>query len=129
MQIRIASLMVTDQDRAQAFYTEKLGFKVKTDFPMGQFRWLTIFSPEGADGMELVLEPLGFPPAVEYQKALYEAGIPAMAFISENFNEEYERLKAADVPFREEPMNAGGALAVIFDDTCGNWIQMVQPAG
>ena len=127
MQITLSSIMVEDQDRALRFYTEVVGFEKKHDIPMGQFRWLTVTSPEGAAGVELVLEPLGFPPARVYQKALFDAGIPATAFISRDVNAEFQRLKARGVKFRGEPAKMGPITAVLFEDTCGNLINLVQP--
>ncbi len=128
MQIKLTSVMVDDQDKALRFYTDKLGFVKKEDIPMGPFRWLTVTSPEGAEGVELVLEPLGFPPAKDFQKALFEAGIPATAFITTDIQSEYRRLVAAGVVFRSEPKSMGPITAVTFEDTCGNLINLVQPA-
>ena len=127
MQITLSSIMVEDQDRALRFYTEVVGFEKKHDIPMGQFRWLTVTSPDGAAGVELVLEPLGFPPARVYQKALFDAGIPATAFISRDVNAEFQRLKARGVKFRGEPTKMGPITVVLFEDTCGNLINLVQP--
>ena len=128
MEIRLASITVDDQDKALQFYTEKLGFVKKHDIPMGPFRWLTVTAPEGAEGVELVLEPLGFPPAITYQQALFAAGIPATAFLTRDIQAEYERLKAAGVVFRGAPAAMGPITAVLFEDTCGNLINLVQPA-
>jgi catechol 2,3-dioxygenase-like lactoylglutathione lyase family enzyme len=128
MQITLTSVMVEDQDRALNFYTTILGFEKKNDIPMGEFRWLTVSSPEGIAGVELLLEPLGFPPARGYQKALFEAGIPATAFISRDIAAEYARLKELGVIFRGEPVSMGPISAVVFEDTCGNLINLVQPA-
>lgn len=128
MQITLASIFVEDQDRALQFYTEVLGFEKKHDIPMGEFRWLTVTAPEGISGVELVLEPMAFPPARVYQKALYDAGIPATAFMSANINAEFQRLKARGVQFRGEPTNMGPVTIVLFEDTCGNLINLVQPA-
>lgn len=127
MQITLASIFVEDQDRALQFYTEVLGFEKKHDIPMGEFRWLTVTSPEGVSGVELVLEPMAFPPARVYQKALYDAGIPATAFMSGDINAEFQRLKARGVQFRGEPTNMGPVTIVLFEDTCGNLINLVQP--
>jgi catechol 2,3-dioxygenase-like lactoylglutathione lyase family enzyme len=127
MQITLTSLLVDNQDRALAFYTEILGFEKKHDIPMGEFRWLTVTSPEGAAGVELVLEPMAFPPARTYQKALFEAGIPATAFMTDDICAEYSRLQARGVKFRGEPQNMGPVTAVLFEDTCGNLINLVQP--
>jgi catechol 2,3-dioxygenase-like lactoylglutathione lyase family enzyme len=128
MQIRLASVMVENQDSALRFYTTILGFVKNKDIPMGPtFRWLTVSSPEGADGVELVLEPMAFPPAQTYQKALFAAGIPATSFITNDINSEYHRLKALGVRFRGEPKNIGPIIAVLFEDTCGNLINLAQP--
>lgn len=127
MKITLASVFVHDQDAALRFYTGVLGFEVKHDIPMGEYRWLTVTSPEGAHGVELVLEPMAFEPARTYQKALFDAGIPATAFISADIAAEYERLKARGVRFRGEPANMGPITAVLFEDTCGNLINLVQP--
>ncbi len=128
MQIRFSSVTVDDQEKALAFYTTILGFVKKADIPMGEFRWLTVSSPEGIEGAELVLEPVGFPPARTYQKALFDAGIPFTAFITNDIQNEYKRLKKRGVIFRGEPKNNGQITAVLFEDTCGNLINLVQPA-
>ncbi len=127
MQIRFVSVTVEDQERALEFYTSTLGFVKMADIPMGEHRWLTVRSPEGADGVELVLEPLAFEPARTYQRALYEAGIPATAFITGDIAAEVARLKARGVVFRGEPAEMGPITAVLFEDTCGNLINLVQP--
>lgn len=127
MQITLASIFVEDQDLALAFYTNTLGFEKKHDIPMGEFRWLTVTSPEGAAGVELVLEPMAFPPAHTYQKALFEAGIPATAFMTKDILAEYARLKESGVKFRGEPTSMGPITFVRFEDTCGNLINLVQP--
>jgi predicted enzyme related to lactoylglutathione lyase len=128
LQITLASIFVEDQDHALAFYTSVLGFEKKHDIPMGQFRWLTVSSPEGAAGVELVLEPMAFPPARTYQKALYEAGIPATAFMTSDISNEFKKLKSLNVRFRGEPTSMGPVTIVLFEDTCGNLINLVQPA-
>ena len=127
MEIRLASFTVDDQENALRFYVDKLGFVKDKDNPMGAFRWLTVSAPEGAAGVELVLEPLAFPPAVTYQRALYEAGIPATAFITRDIRAEYARLKAQGVIFRGEPASMRPITACMFEDTCGNLINLVQP--
>ena len=119
--------MVEDQERALQFYTDVVGFVKKEDTPMGPFRWLTVISPEGAEGVELVLEPMGFPPAHTYQKALFDAGIPATAFLTNDIDAEYRRLKDRGVNFRGEPKCMGPITAVMLEDTCGNLINLVQP--
>lgn len=128
MQITLASILVEDQDRALAFYTDVLGFEKKHDIPMGGFRWLTVSSPEGVEGVELVLEPMAFPPARTCQKALFEAGIPATAFMTKDIAAEYARLKALGVKFRGEPTSMGAITVALFEDSCGNLINLVQAA-
>ena len=128
MQIRHVLIKVDNQDKALAFYTSVLGFKKKVDAPMGQFRWLTVFSIEGSDPVELVLEPNSLPPALASQKALYDAGFPAIILTTNNIKAEYERLKGVGVKFRGEPKNIGPAISVFFEDTCGNLINLVQSA-
>ena len=118
---------MTTRRKPSSFYTTILGFVKNKDIPMGPFRWLTVSSPEGANGVELVLEPMGFPPAQTYQKALFAAGIPATAFMTANIASEYQRLKELGVGFRGEPKNMGPITAVLFEDTCGNLINLVQP--
>ena len=127
MRINLSSVLVDDQEKALKFYTEKLGFVKKTDIPMGEYRWLTVTSPDGPEGIELVLEPMGFPPARDYQKALFQAGIPFTAFFTDDIKKEYKRLKARRVIFRSEPQAMGAILSVLFEDTCGNLINLVQP--
>ena len=129
MQLKFISVMVEDQDRALDFYTSVLGFEKMADIPMGQYRWLTVTSPDGIEGVELVLEPMAFPPSRGYQKALFEAGIPATALITRDIAADVQRLKARGVVFRGEPANMGVITAVVFEDTCGNLINLVQPAG
>ena len=126
MKIALSSVMVDDQDKALAFYTEVLGFVKKADIPMGSDRWLTVVSPEGPDDVELLLEPLGFPPARTYQRALFEAGIPATAFAVDDIRSDFERLAKAGVVFRTEPTLAGPVTVAVFEDTCGNLIQIYQ---
>lgn len=127
MQIKLASVLVDDQEKALQFYTTQLGFVKDKDIPMGTFRWLTVNSPEGAEGVELVLEPMAFPPSAVYQRALFEAGIPATAFITQDIAGEYARLKAKGVQFRGEPTRMGPVIVVLLEDTCGNLINLVQP--
>jgi len=127
MQIRLASVMVDDQEKALRFYTTVLGFVKNKDIPMGPFRWLTVSSPEGAEGVELVLEPMGFAPAQTYQKALFAAGIPATAFLTNDIQAEHRRLKALGVLFRGEPKSIGPITTALFEDTCGNLVNLVQP--
>jgi catechol 2,3-dioxygenase-like lactoylglutathione lyase family enzyme len=127
MEIRFTSVQVDDQEKALRFYTEKLGFAKKADLPMGPYRWLTVTSPAGAEGVELVLEPLGFPPSRDYQQAKLAAGIPSTGFITRDIQADYRRLKESGVVFRGEPKIMGPITAVLFEDTCGNVINLVQP--
>ena len=129
MRVNLSSILVDDQEKALKFYTEVLGFTKKEDIPVGEYRWLTVISPEGPAGIELVLEPLGFPPARDYQTALYNAGIPLTAFFSADIHAEYKRLLALGVKFRGEPQAMGPITSVLFEDTCGNLINLVQPIG
>jgi catechol 2,3-dioxygenase-like lactoylglutathione lyase family enzyme len=126
VKIKLTSVLVDDQDKALKFYTEVLGFVKKEDRPVGQFRWLTVVSPEGPADIELLLEPNDNPAARTYQEALFEQGIPLTAFAVEDIQEEYERLKGLGVVFRTEPTRTGSVLVAIFDDTCGNLIQLYQ---
>ncbi len=126
MRIELTSIHVNDQDEALTFYTEVLGFVVKENFPVGKFKWLTVVSPEAPDGTQLLLEPNDNPAAQAYQQALYEQGIPHAAFAVDDIRAEYERLKALAVVFPSEPVDAGGVLQALFDDTCGNRILIYQ---
>ena len=121
MRIALASVFVDDQDRALRFYTEVLGFEKRADVPVGEFKWLTVGSPE-SPGVELLLEPNDNPAARTFQAALYEQGIPATSFASDDVVAEYERLAALGVRFRSPPADAGGTTVAVFDDTCGNFI-------
>jgi catechol 2,3-dioxygenase-like lactoylglutathione lyase family enzyme len=127
MQIRIASVKVLDQDHALAFYTGTLGFVKHADMPVGAgYRWLTVSSPEGAEGVQLALEPTGFEPARVYQKALFDAGIPAAAFLTADIEAEYARLRARGVVFRSPPAPMGPIIGAIFEDSCGNLVNLAQ---
>jgi catechol 2,3-dioxygenase-like lactoylglutathione lyase family enzyme len=127
VQIKFASVPVHDQERALDFYTTVLGFEKASDVPAGDYRWLTVTSPDGVDGVELLLEPTAFAPARDYQKALFDAGIPATAFVTTHIKTDFERLKEAGVVFRSEPVEMGSVTAALFEDTCGNLINLVQP--
>lgn len=126
MKIKLNSVLVDDQDKALKFYTEVLGFIKKNDMPAGEARWLTVVSPDAPDDVELLLEPIGFPAARAYQKALFEAGIPLTAFAVEDIQKEYERMKDLGVVFSMEPTKGGPATLAVFNDTCGNLIQLYQ---
>ncbi|RMG84402.1 MAG: VOC family protein [Bacteroidetes bacterium] len=129
MKIRLLSVPVKDQEKALQFYTEVLGFVKKHDVPVGNGnRWLTVVSKEEPDGPEVLLEPapLHFEPAKAWQEALYEAGMPCARFLVADLAAEYERLKALGVSFRVEPTDIGTAKFAILDDTCGNYIQILE---
>jgi predicted enzyme related to lactoylglutathione lyase len=126
MRIKITSVPVDDQDKALKFYTEVLGFVKKTEVPLGEHKWLTVVSNEERDGVELLLEPMGFPPARIYQKQLFDAGIPWTAFDVDDIDKEYERLKKLGVIFSMEPTQMGPSKLAVFNDTCGNNIQLVE---
>ena len=125
MKIIVTSVLVDDQQKALDFYTTKLGFVKKTDIPMGEYRWLTVTSASGEPNVELLLEPMAFPPARVYQKALFDAGIPATLFGVTDIQEEFERLEKLGVVFRMKPTSMGPVTVASFDDTCGNYIQIV----
>ncbi len=125
MKIILTSVFVDDQDRALKFYTEVLGFVKKNDVSAGEYRWLTVVSPDDQNGTELLLEPNSNPVAQAYQKGIFEQGIPAASFGVEDTHAEYERLKEQGVKFTMEPTNVIGQVTIaVLDDTCGNLIQI-----
>lgn len=126
MKITLTSIFVNDQEKALAFYTGKLGFIKKQDIPMGEFRWISVVAPEGDNDVELVLEPNDNQAAKTFQSALFEQGIPLTAFQVDDINLEYSRLIAFGIEFKMAPMEAGVVKLAIFNDTCGNWIQIYQ---
>lgn len=126
IRINVASVPVDDQDKALSFYTEKLGFIKKTEVPLGEHRWLTVVSPVEQSGVELLLEPMAFPPARVYQQALKDAGIPWTSFAVDDLDQEFTRLKALGVQFSMEPREMGPVKIAVLDDTCGNNIQLAQ---
>jgi len=126
MKIKLNSVFVKDQNEAVTYYTEVLGFVKKADIPAGEYRWLTVISPEGPDDLELVLEPNANPAAKTYQDAIYKQGIPATSFAVDDIEEEYKRLKNLGVSFSMEPTKMGEVTIAVFDDTCGNFIQLYQ---
>ncbi|TGK08376.1 VOC family protein [Leptospira selangorensis] len=126
MKITVMSVMVDDQEKALQFYTQVLGFEKKTDIPMEEGRWLTLVSPEQRDGVELLLEPMGFAPAKPFQKALKEAGIPWTSFGVDDVEKEYERLNKLGVEFTMKPTQMGPVKLAVLNDTCGNLIQIAQ---
>ncbi|MEH7113284.1 VOC family protein [Neobacillus niacini] len=126
MKIIVTSLFVEDQDRALEFYTEKLGFVKKHDIPMGKYRWITLVSPNAQEGTELLLEPNDHPAAKEFQRKIVADGIPATMFGVADIHEEYKRLLENGVKFTMEPTKMGEVTIAVFDDTCGNLIQIIQ---
>ena len=128
MKIKLTSIMVEDQERALAFYTQVLGFKKKREFPAGAYRWITVVLPEGPDDVELSLEPNANPAGKTFQRAMFDQGIPVAAFEVADIAAEFARLKAAGVAVTTEPARMGPVTIAIFSDTCGNLIQIYQPA-
>ena len=124
MKITLTSVLVDDQDKALAFYTDVLGFRTKTDLPLGEHRWLTVVSPDAPDGVELVLEPDEHPAAKPFKAALVEDGIPFTSFGVDDVQREYERLRSLGVRFTQEPTAMGPVTTAVLDDTCGNLIQI-----
>ena len=131
MKIKLASVSIDNIDKAIKFYTEVLGFILKRDIPLGDdARWVTVVSAEDPNGVELVLEPNASYPAMKALKeSLVRDGIPFTAFEVKDIQKEYERMKKLDVEFTMEPTNMGTTTAAIFDDTCGNLIQIYQLTG
>jgi catechol 2,3-dioxygenase-like lactoylglutathione lyase family enzyme len=126
MRIYVTSVLVDDQSKALDFYTHTLGFVLKHDIPLGEDRWLTVVSKENPAGTELLLEPSGHPAARPYKRALVADGIPATSFQVDDLNAEYQRLRVLGVRFTVEPMDAGPVRMAVFDDTCGNLIQIIE---
>lgn len=134
MRIDVVSVIVNNQDKAARFYTDKLGFTIKRDIPMGEARWLTLSSPEQPLGPELLIEPNnnpdiqinGKPAAQQYQRALYETGIPFTMFMVDDIDAEYQRLTANGVEFKGAPVEVPGGKNAVFDDTCGNLIALME---
>ena len=128
MRIKLTSIMVDDQDKALSFYTDVLGFRKKHEIPVGEFKWLTVVSPEGPDDLELSLEPNANPAAKAFQEAMFTQGIPLAAFEVSDIQGEYARLVKHRVAFTREPTTTGPVIIAIMSDTCGNLIQLYQPA-
>ena len=127
IRIHLTSVFVDDQARALAFYTDVLGFRVKDDVPHGEHRWLTVVSPAHPDGAELLLEPDAHPAAKQYKAALVRDGIPAASFQVDDVHAEHRRLSGLGVRFAQEPAASGPVTTAVFDDTCGNLVQLVTP--
>jgi predicted enzyme related to lactoylglutathione lyase len=126
MKIALTSLFVDDQRAALAFYTEVLGFTKRHDIPLGDNFWLSVVSPESPDGPELLLEPSGHPAVKPYRDALAEDGIPLAQFAVDDIEAEHARLTGRGVVFTQPPTDIGTAFVAVFDDTCGNLIQLIE---
>lgn len=126
MKIILSGVFVEDQDKALKFYTEILGFEKKHDVPVGEHRWITVVSPDDQEGTELLLEPNENPVAKTYQKGIFEQGIAATCFGVDDIHAEHERLSALGVGFTMEPTEWEDIVMAVFDDTCGNLIQIMQ---
>jgi catechol 2,3-dioxygenase-like lactoylglutathione lyase family enzyme len=128
MRITLTSIMVDNQDKALKFYTEVFGFVKRHEIPVGEYRWLTVVSPDGHDDVELSLEPNANPAGKTFQEALFKQGIPAAAFQVDDLDHEFKRLKGMDVVFTQEPTRTGPVSIAVCSDTCGNLIQLYQSA-
>jgi catechol 2,3-dioxygenase-like lactoylglutathione lyase family enzyme len=125
LKIVVTSVLVDDQEKALRFYTEILGFVKKADIPVGDARWLTVVSPE-SDEIELLLEPDAHPAAGPFKAALVADGMPYTSFAVDDVDGEVRRLRDLGVVFTQEPLNSGPVITAVFDDTCGNLIQIAQ---
>ena len=125
MRISLTSVFVDDQRAALAFYTDVLGFTKRRDIPVGSDSWLTVVSPESPDGPELLLEPSSHPAVKPYRDALVEDGIPLAQFAVDDVHAEHVRLTGTGVVFTQPPTDIGSAVVAVFDDTCGNLVQLV----
>ena len=128
MKIKLTSIYVDDQDKAQRFYTEVLGFAKKADFSNGPFRWLTVASPEDPDGTELQLALNDNPAAKAYQQAMFQQGQPATMFFTDDVKADHERIKAYGAEFTMPPTDVTASTIAMLNDTCGNLIQLTQLA-
>jgi catechol 2,3-dioxygenase-like lactoylglutathione lyase family enzyme len=126
MRIHLSAIFVDDQDKALRFYTDVLGFEKKTEVPVGGTRWLTVVSPEEHNGTELLLEPDEHPAVRPFKEALVSDGIPYTSFAVNDVAAEFERLRTHSVRFTQEPVEMGPVITAVFDDTCGNLIQIAQ---
>jgi len=126
MKIVLTSILVDDQEKALRFYRDVLGFKLKDDIPMGAHRWLTLVSPEDEDGVQLLLEPDQHPAAQPFKAALVADGIPCTSFAVEDLQQEHDRLSKLGVRFTQPPVAMGPVSTAVFDDTCGNLVQIAQ---
>jgi catechol 2,3-dioxygenase-like lactoylglutathione lyase family enzyme len=126
MRINLSSVFVDDQDKALRFYTQVLGFVKKTEIPLGEARWLTVVSPDSPAGVELLLEPSDHPAVKPFKDALVSDGIPFASFAVDDVQREFARLRSLGVQFTQEPVEMGPVTTAVFDDTCGNLIQIAQ---
>jgi predicted enzyme related to lactoylglutathione lyase len=126
LQIKLTSVLVEDQAKALTFYTEVLGFQKQMDFPVGQYRWITVTAPE-RDDLQLALEPNENPAAKAFQTTMFAQGVPLASFESTDLDADYARLTAAGVAFTRPPMVMGTVKVAVFSDTVGNLIQLHQP--
>ena len=129
MHIKFTSLPVADQDKALAFYTQVVGLTKAADIDMGPMRFLTLAADDGVGGGQIILETIDFPPKAAYQRAMYEAGMPILALNTSDVQADFKRLAAQGVAFRGEPRDLGPIVSVVFEDTCGNLIHLVQAKG
>ena len=129
MKIVVTSVLVDDQAKALAFYTDVLGFVKKADIPAGGARWLTVVSPDAPDGVELLLEPDAHPAARPFKQALVADGMPYTSFAVDDVRAEFDRLSALGVHFTQPPTPMGPVTTAVFDDTCGNLIQIAEMQG
>lgn len=129
MRINVTSVFVDDQEKAAEFYTEKLGFQIKHDVPVGEARWLTVVSPQDPEGTELLLEPTAHPAAKPFKDALFADQIPFTQFAVDDVQAEYERLTGLGVEFSMPPTDMDTVIVAVLNDTCGNWIQLAQYQG
>jgi predicted enzyme related to lactoylglutathione lyase len=128
MKIKVMSIYVDDQEKALRFYTDVLGFTKKADFSNGPYRWLTVISPEQADGIELQLALNNNPPAKAYQEAIFQQGQPALMLFTDDIKADYERIRTRGATFAKPPTEVTGSTIAQLNDTCGNLIQLTQLA-
>jgi len=126
MKIKLTSIYVDDQEKALRFYTDVLGFVKKTDVSQGPYRWLTVASPEEADGTELQLARNDNPAARTYQEAIFQQGQPAAMFYTDDVQADYERIRARGAEFTMPPTKVTGSTIAMVKDTCGNLVQLTQ---
>jgi predicted enzyme related to lactoylglutathione lyase len=128
LKIKVISLYVDDQEKALHFYTDVMGFAKKTDVSNGPYRWLTVVSPEDANGIELQLAPNNNPAAKAYQQAIFQQNQPAIMFFTDDVKNDYERIKTKGAEFTMPPTAVTGSTIAMLKDTCGNLVQLTQLA-